>query len=341
MAAPARPRPKETLLAELTGDHPELARAELEAVLEVVGGEELAEVAPLVFAARVPQGGAEEVARRGGLLRRVGTVLSKAPRYEDLDAEGLKVSGTFAVRATLLEGAAATTRSAEVEKAIGARMKGGRVNLVAPAHTFRAYVGEGAWLTHEVYDRESDDFDERAVKHRPFFRPVSLHPKFARAMVNLTRVHDGEALLDPFCGTGGLLIEAGLVGVHPVGIDADAEAAEGARQNLEHFGVLGARIYHAQAKEAPTLLEGPVPAITTDPPYGRSSSTLKTGARATIEDSAQGLVDALAPGGRLAICVPESDLAAPLVDRLELERSIAQRVHASLTKNYMVLRKRA
>ncbi len=38
-----------------------------------------------------------------------------------------------------------------------------------------------------------------------------LPPKLARMMVNLARVHEGDILLDPFCGTGTVLMEAGLV----------------------------------------------------------------------------------------------------------------------------------
>ncbi|HKZ58982.1 MAG TPA: hypothetical protein VJ547_03910 [Candidatus Thermoplasmatota archaeon] len=336
---PTAPRPKETLVAEVTGEHPELARAELQAVLEIVGGEGLAQVAPLLFRATVPPGGAEEVARRGGLLRRVGSLLAEAANFEELAPGPLKVEGTFAVRATPLEGAPASLRSADVERKVGARFKGGRVDLLAPVHTFRVYVGERALLAHEVYDRDDDDFEERAVKHRPYFKPVSLHPKFARVLVNLTRVHDGETLLDPFCGTGGILIEAGLVGAHPVGIDAEEAAAAGARQNLDHFGVLGARVHHGLARDAPSLLECPITAIATDPPYGRAATTFKTGARAVMEDSAEGLADALAPGGRLALCVPELSMAAPLEALLEREITIPQRVHASLTRNYLVLRK--
>lgn len=326
-------------MAEVTGEHPDLARAELEAILEVVGGSGLSPFAPLVFTAQVPPGGAEEVARRGGLLRRVGTALSQADSFEELSPGALQVEGTFAVRATTVEGAPGLLKSAAVERAIGARFKGARVDLLAPAHTFRAYVGASAILTHEVYDRQSDDFEERAVKHRPYFKPVSLHPKFARVLVNLTRVHDGQTLLDPFCGTGGILIEAGLVGARPVGIDADEGAAAGARQNLDHFGVLGAQVHHGRARDAARLLAGQTAAIATDPPYGRASSTLKAGARAVIEDSAAGLAEALVEGGRLALCLPDLALAGPLEAFLSREFTIGQKVHASLTRHYLVLRK--
>lgn len=337
-AAPARPT--DTVIVQLIGEHPALAKAELDALFEVVQGQALEEVAPLTLVGKVPRGAAEEIARRGGLLRLVGVALAEAPTYDALDTSALTLKGTFAVRATLLAGAPDGLQSPEVERAVGARVKGGRVNLLEPRHVFRVFVGARAYLTHEVYDRAADDFEERAVKNRPFFKPVSLHPKFARALVNLTRVHDGQHLLDPFCGTAGVLIEAGLVGARPVGIDADEEAAEGARQNLEHYGVLGAEVHAGRAKDARALVGRGVHAIATDPPYGRSATTMKIGASAVIKESAEGLAEVLEPGGRLALCLPDLALAEPLEGLLERERVIAQRVHASLTRHYVVLRKR-
>jgi tRNA (guanine10-N2)-dimethyltransferase len=215
------------------------------------------------------------------------------------------------------------------------------VDLVNPAHTFRVFVGRRAYLTHELYDRDMDDFEERAVKHRPFFKPVSLHPKFARTLVNLSRVHDGQHLLDPFCGTAGILIEAGLVGAHPVGIDADPEAAAGARLNLEHFGVLGTVVHDGRAKDARAIVGHEVAAVATDPPYGRSATTMKAGPRAVIEESAPGIVDVLRPGGMLAMCVPDLELARPFEGLLARRLLIEQRVHASLTRHYLLFEKGA
>jgi tRNA (guanine10-N2)-dimethyltransferase len=326
------------VLVEVTGEIPELARAELDALFEVVQGEGLEPVAPLTFRGKVPRGSAEELARRGGLFRRVGVEIEQAGSFGELKGSGLAVKGTYAVRATLLEGAPSGVRSAEVEKAVASKVQGGRVDLLDPQHVFRVFVGARAHLTHEIYDREGDDFEERAVKHRPFFQPVSLHPKFARALVNLTRVHDGQALLDPFCGTAGILIEAGLVGARPFGIDADAETARGAAQNLEHFGILGAQVHEGRARDARALVGHAVAALATDPPYGRSSSTLKMGALAVIEESAQALAEILEPGGRMALCLPELEMAAPLEALMERELVVAQRVHASLTRHYIVLR---
>jgi tRNA (guanine10-N2)-dimethyltransferase len=341
MPAAPRARPMDTVVVEVTGDLEELAEAELRAIYEVVQGHDLEKIAPLVLAGRVPRGGAEEIARRGGLLRHVGVELARADTPDALDPGALTVKGTYAVRVGVLGGALEGIRSADVERALGARIKGGRVDLLAPSHVFRVFVGKETHFTHEVYDRSADDFDERAVKHRPFFKPVSLHPKFARALVNLTQVHDGEPLLDPFCGTGGILIEAAFVGTQPIGIDVEPEAARGAAQNLEHFGVLGSPVHAGRARDARALVGHEVAAIATDPPYGRAATTKKMGPRAVIEESAPGLAEVLRAGGRMALCVPDLSLTEPLEEFFVRELTIAQRVHASLTRNYVVLRRKA
>jgi tRNA (guanine10-N2)-dimethyltransferase len=327
------------LLVQFTGDHLELARAELDALLEVVQGEGAEEIAPGLVRVKVPRGTAEEVARRAGLARTMAVELARADTAEGLDTSGIAVKGTFAVRATVLDGAPEGARAPDIERAVGAKIKGGRVDLLDPQHVFRVFVGKDARLGHEIYDRASDDFEERAVKHRPFFQPVSLHPKFARALVNLTAVHDGQHLLDPFCGTAGVLIEAGLCGAHPVGIDIEPEAAEGARLNLEHFGVLGATVVAGDAADAPRLIGHRVAAVATDPPYGRSATTKKVGARRVLEMTAAGIAEVLEPGGRLAIIVPERDMLAPFERLLKLHKLVAQRVHASLTRNYAIFEK--
>lgn len=331
--------PEDDIVVQVTGEHPELARAELDAILAVVGGRRAGELGPLTTRCRVPRGRADEVARRGGLLRYVGLQLSAAPDVGGLDAAALDVKGTYAVRATVLEGAPPETDTMAVERSLGERVRGGRVNLDRPAHVFRVFVGEGAVLTHQRYDRVDDDIEERQVRHRPFFKPVSLHPKFARVLVNLSRVHDGQDLLDPFCGTGGILIEAGLVGARPIGIDAQQEEVEGAARNLEHFGVLGATIHHGRARDARALVGRQLPAIATDPPYGRSATTMKDGARGAVGQSVEGLADVLLPGGRIAICLPDRSMADLFEGHLTEELGVAQRVHGSLTRHYFVFRK--
>ncbi|GAH56289.1 unnamed protein product, partial [marine sediment metagenome] len=64
-------------------------------------------------------------------------------------------------------------------------------------------------------------------------------PKIARALVNLSGVKEKELFLDPFCGTGGILIEAGEIGARVIGIDVQGKMVRGAEENLGFYGLNG------------------------------------------------------------------------------------------------------
>jgi tRNA G10 N-methylase Trm11 len=80
-------------------------------------------------------------------------------------------------------------------------------------------------------------FDSSKVKERDMKKPVrreslAISPRLAKILINLTGAKPGDTLLDPFCGIGGILMEASLMGISAIGIDKDKEAVTGARQNL-------------------------------------------------------------------------------------------------------------
>ena len=79
------------------------------------------------------------------------------------------------------------------------------------------------------------DFQARKPTEKPFFQPGSMDPLLARAIANVAGARQGATLLDPMCGTGGVLVEAGLVGANVLGTDAQAKMVRGARENLTHY----------------------------------------------------------------------------------------------------------
>ena len=91
------------------------------------------------------------------------------------------------------------------------------------------------------------------------------------AWLILTGVTEGDLVLDPFCGTGGILIEAGIMGARVVGADIDERMVEGTIKNLNYCGVKDYEVFQADAREIE--LPYKVNAIATDPPYGISAST--------------------------------------------------------------------
>jgi tRNA (guanine10-N2)-dimethyltransferase len=114
-------------------------------------------------------------------------------------------------------------------------------------------------------------FDARYSRNRPFSYPTTLDPKLARCMVNLARpqtpnLKPPTPIFDPFCGTGGILLEAGLMGFKTIGIDIDEKMIAGCKQNLEHYGVSGFDISVEDFFK--TKKQG---IIVTDPPYGKNT----------------------------------------------------------------------
>ena len=85
------------------------------------------------------------------------------------------------------------------------------------------------WLAK---DRANTDGQQCANK-RPFFRPVSLEPRLARAAVNIAAGVNEGYVVDPMCGTGGILIESALTGRPTLGIDFDPVMVEGTQENID------------------------------------------------------------------------------------------------------------
>jgi len=117
------------------------------------------------------------------------------------------------------------------------------------------------------------DFDKRKAHLRPGFNPVSLDPRLARCIVNLTGAKKGSKILDPFCGTGGILIEAGLMGLKPIGCDIDEEMLRKTQLNLEHFGIKHYELKKMDAAKSNKKVKFDY--VVTDLPYGRSSKADK------------------------------------------------------------------
>jgi len=179
-------------------------------------------------------------------------------------------------------------------------------------------------------------FEKRKSHLMPAPHPSGMHPRLARAMVNLTGISKG-VLLDPFCGSGGILIEAGLRGLKPTGVDISTAMLERAKKNLDHFGV------HAKLVHQDALKIGKKYAyIATDLPYGKGAHAPK----GIIEDFLVHLPTIL--GKRAVIGLPVWDGKDPLP---EVKRILTQRklrvvdeftyyLHQSLSKKIVIVERR-
>lgn len=59
-----------------------------------------------------------------------------------------------------------------------------------------------------------------------------LPPKLAQTLINLANAQPGDTLLDPFCGTGTVLMEAHEMGISTIGSDISPDMVEATRVNM-------------------------------------------------------------------------------------------------------------
>ncbi len=149
---------------------------------------------------------------------------------------------------------------------------GGEYCLIAAMD--RVYLG----VTEAVQDYKEWS---RRDYGRPASDPTSgmLPPKLARIMVNLSsfstapnpalkRRGGSLSLLDPFCGSGTVLMEAGLLGFDRlIGNDIEAKAVAHTKKNMAWLG-LEAEIVQGDASDLAARINGPVNAVVSEPFLG-------------------------------------------------------------------------
>jgi tRNA G10 N-methylase Trm11 len=90
----------------------------------------------------------------------------------------------------------------------------------------RFYIGK----TVAIIDKKG--YNQRDF-HRPFqFSKISISPRFARMLVNLTGSKKSQLLLDPFCGIGTILQEALMMGKNILGLDINRNRVKQTLANL-------------------------------------------------------------------------------------------------------------
>lgn len=187
-----------------------------------------------------------------------------------------KPKGSFAVRAENLTNQEIDKK--DLEQFYGAQLssESNKVDLENPSETVKLYVLEDmVILGILIEDIDRGLFDKRKNQNRPFSSPISLDPVLARVMVNLSETTAGEFLLDPFCGTGGILIEAGLCGIGVKGLDISEEMVEGSRENLEEYGIIAHEIKQGSIENLLENFSEDFDAIVTDLPYGKASKEVE------------------------------------------------------------------
>ena len=179
------------------------------------------------------------------------------------------------------------------------------------------------------------EFTARKPTDRPFFQPGSMDPMLARALVNIAGAREGATVVDPMCGTGGVLIEAGLVGARVVGNDAQAKMVGGTRANLrDALGDSGVfDVVRGDVTRLP-LADDCADAAVFDVPYGRQSK-IEGDSLADLVGGALAEARRLAP--RAVVVADRSWDEAAEAAGWTVERRFERRVHRSLVRHVHVL----
>jgi tRNA (guanine10-N2)-dimethyltransferase len=214
-----------------------------------------------------------------------------------------------------------------------------KVNLRNPDKTFIGIITDDKLvLGLKLTDITSKTFSERRPRKKPFFHPSAMPSKMARCMVNLAHGKAEAIMLDPFCGTGTSLIEATFIGCRALGVDAQYRMILGCKKNLSHFNISAEGLVLGDARQLPFFK---VDCVVTDPPYGRSASTLKSTTKQLVQDVLAASHDLLGRGQRICIASPKTLNIKAVGEALGfryIESHFAY-VHRSLTREIAIFEK--
>ncbi len=324
-------------LFELVGPDYELAKAEILGAMEGLSfhGEILhTEEGILALETDRP---IQKLFSRLGLTRRIhhlmGVTSGSSYDFSDIISYDLP-EGSVAVRTKRIKGHRGDTT--KIKERLGDLISNTNpIDLEEPDHEIFVLVSKDLFIGKKVYEFDRKKMRGRDVKNRPYFSPVSLKPRFTRALINLARPAENSKLHDPFCGTGGVLIEGYEMGLRVTGGDKDPDMINGCRTNLKKFDVT-ADLEVGDVSQ--TIPEG-IDLVVTDPPYGRASSTSNEELFPIYERLFKTSKDRLIKGGHLAAIFPEERYILLGEEYLELLETHKIKVHGSLDRYFTAFRK--
>jgi tRNA (guanine10-N2)-dimethyltransferase len=342
----------ERLMFVLSGEHPTLPAAEAAAAIQAEHRAfKVVEQLDQVLVAET-KADAEPLASRLAMCRGICLHLctSGATEEEMLEAVGssdivdiIPHGKSFAVHIKRVRSSAPSIDILDISKKIADLVSEEvefRVDLAHPdVELLGVLTGDHCVFGVTVARVDRTQFTKRRPTLRPAFHPSTLPPALARCMVNLARTPRKGTFLDPFCGVGGILLEAGLIGAQLIGVDIEREMIDGARRNLEASGISNFQLMVGDARKLPAVQ---VDAIATDPPYGRQATTGGAELGELYREALPSMAGVLKPKGYLCVTSPAELELEGLAEEagLRIIEKHEQRVHKSLTRRIYVFRKK-
>ncbi|MHA1667730.1 MAG: TRM11 family SAM-dependent methyltransferase [Candidatus Heimdallarchaeaceae archaeon] len=127
------------------------------------------------------------------------------------------------------------------------------------------------WVTNPIKDIKQDK--ERPIRF--FTHGTSI--KLSRTLVNIAKIPENGVLLDPFCGTGTILLEALKQKIKVIGVDKDPKCIRATKENLNHFSMKFDSkekmkdkwtVYQKDSREINNIIKEQLDGIVTEPYLG-------------------------------------------------------------------------
>uniref|UniRef100_A0A7J3ZJ04 Methyltransferase domain-containing protein n=1 Tax=Fervidicoccus fontis TaxID=683846 RepID=A0A7J3ZJ04_9CREN len=336
-----------------SGKHPCLSKLEAYSLLE--GCRFLLELTQLAVFEVESLSGEDliNVQRRSSTIKEIGKVLGiatadsvdsfKALLREALDScPGREVLVKF----TRIQSVSRSLRKLELIRAMRERLRELCVSNVEVKECKREWrslysivLSDGIVLLGKVLSRERKyELLTENPHDLPCYRPGALTPWFSRLLANIAVGRKRFlVLLDPFCGTGSIPLQAMKANQNFVICgELRKDGVYCAKINLDLLGEGVSEIVRWDALRVP-LREGSIDAIVTDLPYGRSTRGLVTEERQLAQQFVERLHRILKRGGRAVVVAPaEWRLSCSPNEKVALRYKCPMYVHSTLTREILV-----
>jgi tRNA (guanine10-N2)-dimethyltransferase len=245
----------------------------------------------------------------------------------------------FSLKITNLTGKKNKFNLPDLADIIWKRLKDPKANLKDPKTVFEIIITDKVYVCRLIWQNPKG-YNERKPHMRPMLYPVSLSPKLARACINMAGIDNADPenktiIMDPFLGTGGFLIEAGIMGFNTEGIDIDKVMIKRTKANLDYYNIKNYIIRKGDALK----LNKPYDYIVTDLPYGKNTKSIQyhelyIGFLKTLEKILK---------KRAVIIFPDFIDYKKMIQKakgLAIKKEFDYYIHKSMTKKIVVIEKR-
>ncbi len=331
--------------AIISGNDVSLAKAEIDSLIGLTGAEARVSWFGQLVQIESTHDIAHFLLERAALTKEAGSIIGHGPisdtsmgwLSDDALTACVKPTETFSVRTKSLTAERHVEQRERLSASLGARIKNltnARVSLDNPDVSVLAIIIPDRILV--CISKESRlrlELRLRKPGRKPFFHPSMMNSELARVMCNLAGVKPKAVVLDPFCGGGGILCEAASIGARAVGLELNWRLINGALKNLAGSLERETSVVQADSRLLPLQI-GQFDCITTDPPYGRASSTRGVKARKLVLTLLENAPEIVRDRGRLCICGShEMGIKAMIQDLgFTIKYHVLVPVHSGLTR---------